>query len=160
MWRRQLFSDSLFMTKAVMNIKIRHTVFTRGVGVRILWQKIIKSEKTRWLKWRENCQKKHSEWLNVIFRLCDKWQQCDNMQYAVARWYATLGSVNTRRMVCFLYTNQLVSKIVLLEAWKHSDHLIYNFCSTGAQGKIIFCFATGKVPSKQLILICCYLYHF
>ncbi len=28
MWRRQLFSDSMYMTKAVMNIKIRHTLST------------------------------------------------------------------------------------------------------------------------------------
>ncbi len=33
------------MSQAVMNIKIGHTVFTWGAAVRILWQKIIKSEK-------------------------------------------------------------------------------------------------------------------
>ncbi len=70
------------MSQAVMNIKIGHTVFTWGAAVRILWQKFIKSEKQdgdKKEKIAENSDQK------TIFRLCDKWQLCDNMQYAVAR---------------------------------------------------------------------------
>ena len=71
------------MSQAVMNIKIGHTVFTWGAAVRILWQKIIKSEKQDGDKKKEKIAKNSDQ--NKIFRLCDKWQLCDNMQYAVAR---------------------------------------------------------------------------
>jgi hypothetical protein len=70
------------MSQAVMNIKIGHTVFTWGAAVRILWQKIIKSEKQDGDK-KEKIAENSDQ--NKIFRLCDKWQLCDNMQYAVAR---------------------------------------------------------------------------
>jgi hypothetical protein len=69
------------MSQAVMNIKIGHTVFTWGAAVRILWQKIIKSEKQD----GDKNKKLPKLVIKEIFRLCDKWQLCDNMQYAVAR---------------------------------------------------------------------------
>jgi hypothetical protein len=70
------------MSQAVMNIKIGHTVFTWGAAMRILWQKIIKSEKQDDDK-KEKIAENSDQ--NKIFRLRDKWQLCDNMQYAVAR---------------------------------------------------------------------------
>ena len=70
------------MSQAVMNIKIWHTVFTWGAAVRILWQKIIKSEKQDGDK-KEKIVENSDQKKNL--RLCDKWQLCDNMQYAVAR---------------------------------------------------------------------------
>ena len=70
------------MSQAVMNIKIGHTVFTWGAAVRILWQKIIKSEKQDGDK-KEKIVENSDQKKNL--RLCDKWQLCDNMQYAVAR---------------------------------------------------------------------------
>ncbi len=52
------------------------------------------------------------------------WQMTTMWQYAV-RGGAILRDARVneyKKDGLFLYTNQLVSKIVLLEAWKHSDH--------------------------------------
>ena len=51
------------MPQAVMNIKIWHTVFTWGAAVRILWQKIIKSEKQDGDKKKKFAENSDKNWI-------------------------------------------------------------------------------------------------